>query len=203
MSSARFHWGVLWAEDIHPDKACGTVDKMRTENGLAAWASMSLADKPAWDANRGFPIEQLFPTSSVSLRLQAVDKAVSQAEVPSAAVLPARLNDGRTAGFKRERVPSSSDPRRTLRQLEALGAIDFVPSKSAGTSLGVQLPSDQPQSRPTRSPATLNSAGILSRNRARDRACDALVTGKKLTINRDRTSFKPKASLQIRPVSFL
>jgi len=45
---------VLWAEDIHSDKPCGTVDKMRTENESSLDLGIHVIghDKSAQDANR-------------------------------------------------------------------------------------------------------------------------------------------------------
>ena len=45
---------VLWAEDIHPDKPCGPVDKVRTENESLLDLSVHVIghDKSAQYANR-------------------------------------------------------------------------------------------------------------------------------------------------------
>jgi hypothetical protein len=45
---------ILWAEDIHSDKPCGTVDKMRTENESSLDLGIHVIghDKSAQDANR-------------------------------------------------------------------------------------------------------------------------------------------------------
>jgi hypothetical protein len=47
---------VLWAEDIHPHKPCGTVDKVRTENESSLDLGIHVIghDKSAQDANRLF-----------------------------------------------------------------------------------------------------------------------------------------------------
>jgi len=55
---------VLRAENIHPDKSCGTVDKVRTEDESSLNLGIHVIghDKSAQDANRLlFQIEQLFP----------------------------------------------------------------------------------------------------------------------------------------------
>jgi hypothetical protein len=71
---------VLWAEDIHSDKPCGTVDKMRTENESSLDLGIHVIghDKSAQDANR--LLFQLSNSSRksfcLSLRLQTVDKAI-------------------------------------------------------------------------------------------------------------------------------
>ena len=72
---------VLWAEDIHSDKPCGSVDKMRTENESSLDLGIHVIghDKPAQDANR-----LLFQLSNSSRKnffyestpTQAVDKAI-------------------------------------------------------------------------------------------------------------------------------
>ena len=75
-----FIWRVLWAENIHPDKPRGTVDKMRTENESSLDLGIHVIghDKSAEDANR--LLFQLSNSSrknsSLSLRLQAVGKAI-------------------------------------------------------------------------------------------------------------------------------
>jgi hypothetical protein len=45
---------VLWAEDIHPDKPCGAVDNVRTENESSLDLGIHVIghDKSAQDANR-------------------------------------------------------------------------------------------------------------------------------------------------------
>jgi hypothetical protein len=45
---------VLWAEDIHPDKPCGAVDKVRTESESSLDLGIHVIghDKSAQDANR-------------------------------------------------------------------------------------------------------------------------------------------------------
>src|SRR5277367_1842311 len=45
---------VFWAEDIHSDKPCGRVDKMRTESESALNLGVHVVgnNKPAQDANR-------------------------------------------------------------------------------------------------------------------------------------------------------
>src|SRR5580692_1766696 len=45
---------VLWAEDIHPDKTCGVIDEVRTENESLLDLSIHVIghDKPAQDTNR-------------------------------------------------------------------------------------------------------------------------------------------------------
>jgi hypothetical protein len=45
---------VLWAEDIHPDKPCGPVDQVRTENESSLDLGIHVIghDKSAQDANR-------------------------------------------------------------------------------------------------------------------------------------------------------
>lgn len=65
---------VLWAEDIHPDKPYGIVDKMRTENESLLDFGVHVIghDKSTQDTNRLlFQIEHLFPkaASPLSLRL--------------------------------------------------------------------------------------------------------------------------------------
>jgi len=55
---------ILWAEDIHPDKTGGTVDKMRTANEslLDLGIHVISHDEPAQDANRLlFQTQQLLP----------------------------------------------------------------------------------------------------------------------------------------------
>ena len=49
-----FIWHVLWAENIHPDKPRGTVDKVRTENESSLDLGIHVIghDKSAEDANR-------------------------------------------------------------------------------------------------------------------------------------------------------
>ena len=67
---------VLWAEDIHPDKPCGSVDNVRTENESSLDLGIHVIghDKSAQDANRLLFQLSTLPerTSSLSLRLQAV-----------------------------------------------------------------------------------------------------------------------------------
>jgi len=71
---------VLWAEDIHPDKTCGIIDKMWTETESLLDLGIHLVghDKPAQNANR--LLFQLSNSSrknsSPSLRLQTVDKRI-------------------------------------------------------------------------------------------------------------------------------
>jgi hypothetical protein len=58
MSSEEMVWkdGMLmnWAEDIHSDKPCGSVDKMRTKNESSLDLSIHVIgyDKSAENANR-------------------------------------------------------------------------------------------------------------------------------------------------------
>jgi hypothetical protein len=72
---------VLWAEDIHANKSCGVVDKMRTENESLLDLGIHIVghDKSAEDANRLIFQWGTLPerTSSLSLRLQTVEKAIS------------------------------------------------------------------------------------------------------------------------------